>query len=136
MEKTFISIADPSENTTQVILPSETTLLPNREVRETPKRVFVPKKSCKIRPIIFVRSKNDTVLPPEVRFWVITWVVTIGHVHLLRQASQKYLLSTLGLGIEPYCYKIGKVSQKLCPGKILHFAHKMLLNSMSLNKKA
>ena len=111
MEKTFISIADPSENTTQVILPSETTSLPNSEGNA--KTCFCPKKGCKIRPIIFVRSKNDTVLPPEVRFWVIT----MGHVHVLKQGSQKYLLSTLGLGIEPYSYKIGKMSQKLCPGK-------------------
>ena len=75
--------------------------------------VFLSQKSCKIRPIIFVRSKMTQYYPSEVRFWVIT----IGHVHVLRQASQKYLLSTLGLGIEPYGCKIGKMSQKLCPGK-------------------
>ena len=57
MEKTFISIADPSENTTQVILPSETT------VRETPKRVFVPKKVAKLGQLSLSGQKMTQYYP-------------------------------------------------------------------------
>ena len=61
MEKAFISIADPSENTTQVILPSEPTSLPNRE--ENSKTCFCPKKVAKLGQLSLSGQKMTQYYP-------------------------------------------------------------------------
>ena len=61
MEKTFISIADPSENPTQVVLPSETTSLPNREGND--KTCFCPKKVSKLGQLSLSGQKWHSITP-------------------------------------------------------------------------
>ena len=97
----FISIVDP-ENISQVILPPETTLLPYREGNA--KTCWSQKKVAKLGNFLCQGRKCHSITPWSSFLRYNNWPCPC-----LKTSKPKYLLLTLGLGIEPYGCKIGKM---------------------------